>query len=258
MDTLEEFVQKKGVFIAAHRGASGVAPENTIAAYEEALKAGAEMIEVDTQMTIDKRIICFHDSKLGRTARGQKPVGRLPWKYLRKLDVGSWFDKYYHSQRIPTLEDTIELLRDRAYLYVEIKSARKENNKLKMQRIYETVKKCDYLDYTLFGSFDYKLIGSLKSLDEKVHTAAIKHPMNDMMPSEIKEKYGIEAFVCATHEINEEVDADCKKNEIYLGLYSVDNWYEMEKVKKFGVKTIVSNYPGTVQPILHRYFSLSA
>jgi glycerophosphoryl diester phosphodiesterase len=258
MDTLKEFVEKKGVFIAAHRGASGVAPENTIAAYEEALKGGAEMIEVDTQMTIDKKIICYHDFKLGRTAKGNKYIGRLPWKYLRKLDVGTWFDKYFHSQRIPTLTQTIDLLRDKAYLYVEVKSGKKEPNKLKVQRVYETVKNAGYIPYTLFGSFDYKLIGSMKELDDSIHTAAIKHPMNDIMPSEIKENYGIEAFVCASHEATEEIDKNCKENGIYLGLYSIDNWYEMEKIKQFNVKTIVSNYPGTINPILHRYFSLSA
>ena len=87
------------------------------------------MIEIDVQMTIDKKIICYHDFKLGRTAKGQKPISRLPLKYLRKLDVGSWFDRFFQSERIITLDEAIDLIRDRAYLNIEIKSNKKENNK---------------------------------------------------------------------------------------------------------------------------------
>jgi glycerophosphoryl diester phosphodiesterase len=76
MEKLKDFVEQRKIFIAAHRGASGVAPENTLAAYEEAMKGHADMIEVDVQMTVDKKIICYHDFKLGRTAQGRKPISR--------------------------------------------------------------------------------------------------------------------------------------------------------------------------------------
>lgn len=254
MDTLKEFVEKKRTFIAAHRGASGVAPENTFAAYNEALKAGADMIEVDVQMTIDKQIICYHDFRLGRTTHGKKPIGRLPWKYLRKLDVGSWYDKYFHRERIPTLEDVIELIRGKAYLNIELKSHKKEPNKERAERIYKIVKEMDYLPYTLFGSFDYKLMKIMREFDPDIHTAAISHPNSDLLPSQIKEEFGTEAFVCSLDEVNEEIDKDCKENGIYLGVYSIDNWYELEKIKKYNIKTIVSNFPGNINSIIHRYF----
>ena len=257
MENLKTFVEKKKVFIAAHRGASGVAPENTIAAYEEALKGGAEMIEIDVQMTIDKKIICYHDFKLGRTAKGQKPISRLPLKYLRKLDVGSWFDRFFQSERIITLDEAIDLIRDRAYLNIEIKSNKKENNKDKARRIYEIVKEKNYLPYTLFASFDMGLISELKQQDPSIHIAGIKIPGNDTPASELKEKYGIEAFIVSIDELNVEIDSDCKNNGIYLAVYSVDNWYELDKIKKFNIKTIVSNLPGTISGIINRYFPLA-
>lgn len=257
METLKEFVDKKRVFVAAHRGASGIAPENTIAAFEEAIKSGADMIEVDVQMTIDRKIICYHDFKLGRTAQGRKPISRLPYKYLRKLDVGSWFDRYYQSQRIPTLEETIEFIRDKAYLNIEIKSNKKENNKEKAKKIYDTVKESGYIPYTLFASFDLNLIAELKEKDPEVHIAGIKIPENNTPASELKEKYGIEAFIVSSDELTPEIDKDCKDNRIYLAVYSIDNWYELEKIKKFNIKTVVSNYPGTITNILNRYFPVT-
>jgi glycerophosphoryl diester phosphodiesterase len=257
MEKLKDFVENRRVFIAAHRGASGVAPENTIAAYEEAMKGGADMIEVDVQMSVDRKIICYHDSRLGRTAIGKKPISKLPLKYLRKLDVGSWFDRYYQSQRIPTLDETIELIRDKAYLNIEIKSSKEENNKEKAIRIYEIVKEKGYIPYTLFASFDMPLISEMKQNDPDIHIAGIKIPGNDTPASELKEKYGIEAFIVSIDELSQEIDDDCKKNGIYLAVYSVDNWYELEKIKKYNVKTVVSNYPGTISGIINRYFPLA-
>jgi len=207
------------------------------------------------QMTIDKKIICFHDFRLGRTALGRKPIGRLPYKYLRKLDVGSWFDKFFHAQRIPTLGKVIELLRDKAYLNIEIKTSRKENNKERIRRTLDIIKEKEFLPFTLFGSTDYKMLAYLKELEPQAHTSAIHHPNNKLTPRELKEQFGIEAFVCSTNEITSELDSNCRESGVHLGLYSIDNWYELEKIKQFHPKTIVSNYPGSVQPIIHRYFS---
>lgn len=257
MEKLKEFVERKKVFIAAHRGASGIAPENTIAAYEEAIKGGAEMIEIDVQMTFDKKIICYHDFKLGRTAIGKKPIARLPYKYLRKLDVGTWFDRYFQSERIPTLSDAINLIRDRAYLNIEIKSHKKENNLEKALKVYEVVKQEEYIPYTLFASFDFPLIAELKKRDPQIHIAGIKIPGNDTPASELKEKFGIEAFIVSIDELTPEIDADCKQHGIYLAVYSVDNWYELEKIKKYNIKTIVSNFPASVSGILNRYFPVA-
>lgn len=257
MEKLKDFVEQRKIFIAAHRGASGVAPENTIAAFEEALKGNAEMIEVDVQMTVDKKIICYHDFRLGRTAQGRKPVSRLPLKYLKKLDVGTWFDTFYQSQRIPTLDEAIELIKGKAYLNIEIKSTKKENNKEKARRIYEVVKNNEYIPYTLFASFDLNLIADLKNTDPEIHIAAIKIPGNDTPASELKEKYGIEAFIVSIDELTPEIDKDCKENGIYLAVYSVDNWYELEKIKKYNIKTVVSNYPGTISNVLNRYFPVA-
>ena len=252
--TLKEYVEEQNVFVAAHRGASGPFPENTMIAYEEALKAGAKMIEVDVQMTVDKKIICFHDSHLGRTVRGRKKISRLPLKVVKKFDAGSWYDTYFRNEKVPTLEEAIELIKGKAYLNIEIKSRKKEFNKERARRVYEIVKKMDYLDYTLFGSFDYKLLQIMKEHDENIHTAAIKIPTKTELPSEIKARISCDAFVCSIDEITEEIDKDCQENGIYLGLYSVDNWYEMEKIKKFKVKTIVSNFPATAVPLINKYF----
>src|SRR5687768_1343082 len=93
----------------AHRGASGHAPEHTFAAYDLALRMGADYIEQDLHLTKDGVLVVLHDETLDRTARGpvENCSGRVDTKTLAQIktcDVGSWFAPEYAGERIPTLE----------------------------------------------------------------------------------------------------------------------------------------------------------
>lgn len=134
----------------AHRGASGYAPEHTLAAYRLALQQGADYVEQDLQMTRDGVLICSHDADLARTtnvrevfpdrAAERDPSGagtpRRGWyavdftlAEIKRLDAGSWFNhanpfqarEEYAGQRIPTLEEAIREVKSRAGLYIETK-----------------------------------------------------------------------------------------------------------------------------------------
>src|SRR5438105_4409260 len=94
--------------VVAHRGASGAAPENTIAAIRLALEAGADMIEIDVQQTREGEIIVFHDATLGRTTNGRGIVKKKMLSELRELDAGSWFAKKFTGEKIPTLDAVLE------------------------------------------------------------------------------------------------------------------------------------------------------
>jgi glycerophosphoryl diester phosphodiesterase len=119
--------------IIAHRGASGLAPENTLAAFRLAADLGAEAIETDLRLTGDGRIVLIHDRRLRRTTNGRGRVARKTFDELRRLDAGSWFPKHaWHKRRaarpfagefIPSLEELLDLARERDLgLYLEIKA----------------------------------------------------------------------------------------------------------------------------------------
>ncbi|HET6851924.1 MAG TPA: glycerophosphodiester phosphodiesterase family protein, partial [Pyrinomonadaceae bacterium] len=81
--------------IIGHRGASAVAPENTIAAFKEAIAVGADGVEFDVRLTRDRVPVVIHDSTLRRTAGLQRRVADLTWAELEQVDVGSWFDRKF-------------------------------------------------------------------------------------------------------------------------------------------------------------------
>jgi len=140
----------KKPLLVAHRGASGYAPEHTLAAYQLAIEQGADFVEQDLQVTKDGVLICLHDSDLERTtnvaelfpdrATLRDPLGagtpKRGWyavdftlSEIKRLDAGSWFNRAnpfasspaYVGQRVPTMEEAIKLVGNRAGLYIELK-----------------------------------------------------------------------------------------------------------------------------------------
>lgn len=125
--------------VVAHRGASAYAPEHTLASYRLAMTQGADYVEQDLAVTRDGVLICLHDDSLERTtnvedvfpdrATTDPATGRKRWLALdftlaeiRTLDAGSWFDPRFAGERIPTWEEAVALVGDRAGLYPELKT----------------------------------------------------------------------------------------------------------------------------------------
>lgn len=94
--------------VYAHRGASQIAPENTLAALIIAAQAGAKQIEFDVRLTKDDVPVIFHDSKLHRTSSGSGYLSRTHYEHLSQLDAGSWFDAQFSDERIPTLAQWLQ------------------------------------------------------------------------------------------------------------------------------------------------------
>jgi len=145
MATGEASAPEPKSWLIAHRGASAYAPENTVPAFRLAADQGSTFVEFDVQLTKDRQIICLHDESLERTtdveeifpdrfrsvtgAGGQATKRWLLADFtlaeLRKLDAGSWFGPTFRGTRIPTFLETIDSLRGRAGLFIELKAPEK-------------------------------------------------------------------------------------------------------------------------------------
>jgi glycerophosphoryl diester phosphodiesterase len=108
--------------IVAHRGSSYIAPENTMAAYNLAWDQGSHGVEVDVYLTVDKRIVCIHDSNLKRTTGVDKSVESCTWDEIKDLDAGSWKGSQWAGERIPLLEDAIASIPYGHRLFIELKT----------------------------------------------------------------------------------------------------------------------------------------
>lgn len=113
--------QQKMVNVA-HRGASGHAPENTMAAFHKGFEMKADYIEIDVQMTKDGELIAIHDTTVDRTTNGTGNVGDLTFEEIRELDAGSWFSNEYSGEKVPTFEEILDAFRGKIGILIELKA----------------------------------------------------------------------------------------------------------------------------------------
>lgn len=109
--------------VAAHRGASGTHPENTLPALQEAVRLGAAMIEIDVQLTRDGVLVLMHDATVDRTTDGTGRVDELSWAELAQLDAGSWKDAQFTGTRIPSLAEALAVLPRDRWINLDIKGS---------------------------------------------------------------------------------------------------------------------------------------
>jgi glycerophosphoryl diester phosphodiesterase len=141
MMTITGFAQYSKKTLVAHRGASAYAPEHTLAAYRLAIEMGADYVEQDLAVTKDGVLICLHDASLERTTNVEELFPnrvstqtiegktRQAWlandftlAEIKTLDAGSWFDKKFAGEKIPTFDEAVALVRGKAGLFPELKT----------------------------------------------------------------------------------------------------------------------------------------
>ncbi|NPV84494.1 MAG: glycerophosphodiester phosphodiesterase [Anaerolineae bacterium] len=139
--------------VFAHRGASAHAPENTLAAFRMAQEQGAPAIEMDAKLSADGEVVIIHDTSVDRTCNGRGKVKNLTLEELRRLDAGSFFSPYYHSERIPTLTEVLEQFGGRIYLNIELTNYSSPLDHLP-EKVAALVTRYALLDWVLFSSFN--------------------------------------------------------------------------------------------------------
>jgi glycerophosphoryl diester phosphodiesterase len=254
MKTLRDFVLSGEFLIAAHRGASGLAPENTIPAFELATDEGANMIETDVHFTSDGHIVAFHDFEHLRKSNNLKFDEINTLEDIRKIDVGSWFDPKFAGEKAPTLQEILEFAKDKTYLNFEIKTNNHRIDDKQIKKMINIIYDYDMMDYLMFSSFNYDLLKLIKTVDKKLHTAAINIPFHKFLPSQLAQLTYADAIVCSIDELNDDINQDSIDNNIFLAVYSVDNEEQLEYIRKFNVSALGTNYPAKIRNLIAKIF----
>ena len=122
MNNILETISFSIPWIIAHRGFQKNYPENTLIAFQAAMDAGVQMIELDVSLSRDRKPIVIHDATLARTTNGHGPVHDYTLEELKQLDAGSWYHPDFAGQRLPELAEVLELVDGRVITNIEIKS----------------------------------------------------------------------------------------------------------------------------------------
>lgn len=250
--TLRSMIAQKERFIVAHRGSSGTAPENTLSSIQHAIDAGALMVEVDVQITADSKAILMHDQILGRTTNGKGFVRSHSFEQLQTLDAGNWFNAAFIGEHIPLLEDALNLLKaNTTCVNIEIKPPGKDEDGIeRLLIILEHVIALNMQDVTLFSSFHHESLKYIKQHYPEFHTAAIHLPGDSRLPSEIATEIGCEGYVCSLREITHKKAENAAKHDILIGVYTINTEDDFNKIMKYQVPALVTNFPAKIQQLL--------
>jgi len=230
----------------AHRGASSVAPENTLAAFKEAVGKGADMIELDVRLSSDGAVVVFHDLELTRTTDGSGPVEDLTLAELKRLDAGSWFSERFRGERIPTLEEAIQAISSsRIELCIEIKID-KGREELRRELVYGTI---DILDRTCFrdravmASFDREAIRVSRAARPEIRAGLIFNK-DEVWAECAEESYaGLDFLSARWNIITAERVAKAHRVGRKVIAWTVDRNEELSRVLPLSVDAVASNNP---------------
>jgi glycerophosphoryl diester phosphodiesterase len=153
-----------------HRGASTVAPENTLASFRKALDLGADGVELDVQFCRKRQVVVIHDDYINRTTDGEGKVKKQSLAELKTFDAGSWFSPEFAGERVPTLAEALAFADGQLLLNIEIKKCKK--SKRLARAVVELLLPYN-ADQYLITSFDRTAIKHVKAIQPRLRTGLL-------------------------------------------------------------------------------------
>ncbi len=230
------------VEIIAHRGYSAVAPENTLAALEAALRAGADGIEFDVQPAACGTPVLFHDVLLGRTTNGVGPLRRRPLAQLKALDAGSWFGAPFAGERIPTLQEALTVLRGRGVrVYQDIKGYRELED---LDRIVDLTRSTGLDSATVFVSSDWVVMNRLLQVAPEIpraYLADTRDRLGQALDRAIVDENSLLSLEVGLALTRPEKVLEAQRVGVEVMVWTVDDPDQAGRVVGLGVRRLVTN-----------------
>lgn len=239
--------------VVAHRGSSGSAPENTLAAFAAAIAEGADMIELDVRMTRDFFLVVLHDQDIKRTTNGEGKVWEYSLQELRAFDAGLWYGPKFKGERIPTLRQVMELLPANVGLNIEVKTDGEPRQRLALEEaciLAVMEKKLE--QRTLVSSFDHAYLKRFHHLFPAIRTGALYLPVRDTpnAPSRLAQTLGTNTFICAKNQVTRKMVEDAHAHGIPVACYAVNTREELDRMLALHVDTVITDYPARIREML--------
>ena len=237
----------KSVEIIAHRGASYLAPENTMASVKLGWEKDAD-VEVDVYLTKDNRIVVIHDETTERTAGTDVNVAESTSDDLRKFDVGSFKSEEYAGEQIPFLADIVETIPPGRKLFVEIKCGKEI-----VPYLQELLAQSGKMSRIVIIGFDLETVAMSKELidvptywlkgTEKIKETEEWIPHDPQLAQTAKEK-GFDGLDVHYAGVNKEFVDAVKASGLKLYVWTVDDPEDAIRLIRLGVDGITTNRPG--------------
>ena len=242
---LKETTLSRPVEVVAHRGASAIAPENTIAAIQAAIESGADWVEIDVQMTSDGEIVVIHDSDLKKIGGSGLVVGTSTFEALRQVDIGSWFSPEFSDQRIPTLLEVLELCDGKIGVIVEIK--RYGVNEQLVPVVLGIVEAFKDRNRIAIMSLDHETIRQVQAIDSSLKTGLLSSVAVGQLP-----RLDIDFLAINARGANRRLIREVRLSGKNVVVWTVNDALGISAMISRGVDAIITDNPALVVEILDK------
>ena len=237
----------------AHRGASGpgLAPENTLAACEKALQIGVDILEIDVHATRDGQIAVLHDATLDRTTNGTGLVADLLGEEVRQLDAGRWFSADFAGERVPLLEEVLDLARNQALVLIEIKADGIA------ERVLQVIEEANATERVVVQAFNPQTLQRFNLLAPTLPTALLVGQL-PTTPSRVRARrlvrqvlqVGANALAMWYAALTPPFLEEMRQRGIAVWAWTVDEDLAMRDLATMGVQGIITNRPDQLDRVL--------
>ena len=239
------------MWVVAHRGASGHAPENTMAAFRLAVEMGALFIETDLHLTRDTRVVAIHDATLDRTTNGRGLVDLMPLEAVRALDAGAWFRgapaESFAGERVPTLEEILRFAKEKDVIfYLEIKSDSAWGVE---HAVVAALRDTGEAARVLILSFDSATLLSVNRLDQTMMTGFLcEHPSSDLVERTVRA--GARQIAPRGDLVTPDLVMKAHQAGLQVVAWTINEPDQMRRLIAAGVDGIMSDYPDRLVKVL--------
>lgn len=239
------------VEVCAHRGASRAAPENTLAAVRQAIADGATYVEIDVQRTADGVVVVAHDADLMRVAGVPLVIRHARLDEVRAVDVGFAWGPRFAGERVPTLDEVLDVAAGKIRLLIELKSYGSDPQPL-VAGVVQALRDHNMLRSAAVISLNYRETQMVRQLEPRVSTGFIASAaLGDISRLNVdflavSRRQATDALIGAAH---------AQGKEVYV--WTVDNPREMSVLIDRGVDGILTNEPATLAHLLNERSRLS-
>jgi glycerophosphoryl diester phosphodiesterase len=221
--------------ITAHRGSSSTAPENTKSSVLRAIEDGAGYAEIDVQMSADGVVVVYHDQTLKKLGN-PTAIDKLDYSEITNTDAGQWFDLIFAGERIPRLEDIIEIANNHIKLNIELKMY---NPKSPLPEA--VVQSNGFINSCIVTSFDQKAIKKIKQLNPNIKTGLIVKSQKQINLTFLNSDINI--ISVKSSAVDTKLMKQSAKYNKEVHVWTVNDEKEMSRMIQAGVHSIITDYP---------------
>lgn len=233
----------------SHRGFSGKYPENTMLAFEKALEAGCEGMEFDVHFSRDQQLVIIHDEAIDRTSGQHGLVKDMTYEELCQVDFSYRFSGQFGFQKIPTLREYLELVKDRDIISnIELKTGVYEYPGIE-QAVYDLLREYHMEERVVISSFNHNSVMRMKAIDPQLQCGFLSETWI-LGTGDYVASHGIEAYHPEFHMLTAAETADLKDRGVAINTWTVNEESDIRQMIAIGVDGIISNYPDRVNRLL--------